>query len=392
MSDAGFDRLAFVDEYGDPNLEVTLPGVSNHFIVTAVVLEPSNRDALTGVVRSASQDFFSGSEVKSSSVGRDDARRIRILTRLADADYVVHAVAVDKRRIRGTSGLINREPFVKFMHGMLCRQLFTAHPRVEVTADRYGSTQFMDGFREYVRRNHYQRDLFSQYSFAFVPSDSEPLIQLADFIAGSLARVFDPQKMTRNAQRILDILNDRLVHVMHWPLRQRAFAQPVRLLSPEDDKVRSFSQRAAFRYLEEHYDTRNGDIALRAELLQFLLYRLQYAPEEGYAPAHDLLEALAERTGVEIDQNHMRAELIGPLRDAAVLLVSTSGTGGYKLAASVADLKHFSEEVDRRVTPQLRRLGVMRQAVRSATLGSVDILEGEYAYLATAIEAVAESA
>ena len=88
-----------------------------------------------------------------------------------------------------------------------------------------------------------------------------------------------------------------------------------------------------------------------------------------------------------MDPTRLRADLVGPLRDAGVMVVS-SPSGGYKLAASVADLRAFAQEVDRRVVPQLKRLGLMRKAVLGTTQGAVDILGEGQLHLAGAIEAV----
>ena len=81
----------------------------------------------------------------------------------------------------------------------------------------HGSAKFMNGFIEYVKTQHKQFELFRKPEFRFGDSKREVLIQLADFISGSLARCYDPEKRIENPNLILDIIEKNILHLREWP-------------------------------------------------------------------------------------------------------------------------------------------------------------------------------
>ena len=95
---------------------------------------------------------------------------------------------------------------------------------------------------------------------------------------------------------------------------------------------------------------------------------------------------LKETRGIIFDSNEgFWHQVIQPLRDAGVLIVSKRT--GYKLPISSDDLREFVIEVDHRVTPQVKRLQIMRDKVRTATLGRIDILS-DHGHLDTILDAL----
>ena len=183
-------ELAYIDEFGDTNLETTKSGVSSHFIIAAVLISENRRDGLEGNLEKIREKYFQTGEMKSVSVGKNDDRRRKILTQLASLPFKFHALIVDKRELWKDSGLTYKRSFLKYLHGLVYRKLFTAFPDLIVTADEHGSSDFMNGFIQYVDNNH-KPDLFTHGEFQFSTSDKAPLLQIPDFIAGTLARIYD---------------------------------------------------------------------------------------------------------------------------------------------------------------------------------------------------------
>ena len=68
-----------------------------------------------------------------------------------------------------------------------------------------GSKEFMKGFVDYVKRRHIP-DLFNYSEFGFESSRSNLLIQLADFICGTVAKAFDNTVFSENGHRFLLLL------------------------------------------------------------------------------------------------------------------------------------------------------------------------------------------
>lgn len=381
--------LTFLDEYGDKSLNVDKSGVTNHFIVAAIIVHPDNADKVRGVIKGISDKYFSGAEVKSSSIGKNDKRRLAILSELENAPFKAVVFAVDKSKLLPTSGLIYKRSFIKYLHGLLFQRLFLAIPRLHMTLDEVGREQFMDGFAKYVKGVHVPQDLFSDHEIAFQDSANEPLIQLADLVAGSMARAYDPKKKTEQSEAVLQALSGKLIGNHHWPARMRGYIEQNEVSDEQDAKVNLYSRRAAHQYLEDNYDSALPEIVLRCSVLNFLLFRLDAQSAGTFTATQVILEALQEAAGQDIGATNLRTNVIGPLRDAGILIVS--GPSGYKIGDRTADFREFVAEVDRRVAPQLKRIGIMREAVRSTTQGEVDIFQGGYEHLEEALDAIQKS-
>ena len=65
MQDYGW--VAFVDESGDPDCDLSKDGPSSLFVVAAVVLRREDVGELTRSLQSVAKSRFSGGEIKSSS-------------------------------------------------------------------------------------------------------------------------------------------------------------------------------------------------------------------------------------------------------------------------------------------------------------------------------------
>lgn len=379
---------AFVDEYGDSNLDTTKSGVSTFFIVTAVLVDsPLVAEARSAVDAVRSRHFRSG-ELKSSSVAGNDERRLTLLRDLTDIPWRFYSVAVDKRAISKTSGLIYKRPFLKFLSGQLYRRLFEVLPVLEVVADQHGTPEFMSGFVKYVERN-FKPDLFSRAGFRFTDSASDVLVQLADFVAGSVARVLDPKKLSSRAEEILRILRPRAIGIDEWPPRRRSFnAAPAGPAAAADDQlVAEQSLLSAISFIEDHSDDAEPEVLMQVEAAKFLVFHYQHVSQERYVSKESLIQAIGQAVDARVTENTFRQKVIAKLRDAGVLIASSS-RGGYKIPASVKDLLDFVELAQTIVEPMLYRVEVARQRVRLASNGRLDIVsEPRFADLKKLIEA-----
>ncbi len=380
------DRMAFIDEYGDPNLNTEKKGVSARYIIVAVVINAEDHGSLDEHVLRVQQRFFSGGEIKSSSVGGKHRRRINILKTLLEFEFKIHAFSVDKTRLRKTGGLIYRQPFVKFTHGLFYRNLFAAHPHLLALADEHGRHTFMLSFQNYQRERHSQQDLFSEQKMEFRSSTEEPAIQIADFIAGSLARVLDPKRQTPQSNELLCLLRGHILSLRHWPPRYRGFAESQKTGKEREEEVRRLSISSTLQYLEEAYHAGNEQLDFGVELLEYLLFRLE-ADSEDFVGAKDIISVLYEASGVELSRETLRTAVVSPLRDKGILIVSN--TSGYKIASATKDLLNFAEIVTTRVIPQLRRIGNMRARVMERTMGTLDLF-ADNPVLAAAVRAATD--
>ena len=382
-------KVAFIDEYGDPSLEIQKEGVTNNYIVAAVLVNENKVVELRKKAEKVSEEYFSGTELKSSSIGKVHWHRKLILQDLVVHSHHIHILSVDKSKILESSGLIYKRPFLKYIQSILHKRLCLANPKIDIFLDEHGSEEFQKGFTDYVARKNYQSDLFSEVNFKYKNSEHELGIQVADIYAGSVARVFDPKKFTDNAKELLNIIRPIVLSMEHWPPRLKGFVEPPEVTDKNQEKIRSTSQRTALLYLEENYEATNDKTLYRCETLNYLLFRLQSSSLEDFAPSHELIDTVNQLTKQDLSDQQFRAKIIGPLRDLGIMIVSNSN--GYKIAEKLDELTSFVNEVDRRVKPQIERIGTFREGVLSTTDGEVDIFEGYPEYLEAAINSIKES-
>ncbi|OJH35154.1 DUF3800 domain-containing protein [Cystobacter ferrugineus] len=373
-------KHAFVDEYGDPSIQVEKDGVSTYYIVTAVLIDEENLEPARSEVSAIRARHFGKGEMKSSGVGRDDARRCRVLKELARLPFRFVSLVVDKRQVRKDSGLIFKQPFIKFVHRQLFEKLYRAHPDLVMLGDKHGHKKFMDGFEGYVRRN-VEQDLFRRPTFSFGDSKEEPLLQLADFITGTIGRLYDPKRETAAAADFIELLRDNATLVLTWPPEDRPIASLGGGGTKADRAIREYCLRQVFGFLAKHSAPQCPSEAAQVAVAEHLLFHFQSISETEYVPTGRLREFLIERGIAKFEeQQQFRSGVIAKLRDQGIILASSSK--GYKIPASVRDLMDFVERTDTVVHPMIGRLERARTSVRLLTDGAVDIIgDDRFEYL-----------
>ncbi len=381
-----FNCHAFIDESGDTGLDLSKAGTSHLYVVAAVIVRPNSLISLRDAVKKVRKTHFQTGEMKSVKVGDKHTRRLRILDDVRELPFHVLAVIIDKGRLCRNSGFQYRKSFRKYMHGLLDNELYRRYPNLQVIADEQGSAQFMRGFRKYVLKRH-QPDLFSESSFGFIPSDADPLLQLADFMAGTVAKCWDPsvQGLT---------MKDYKAHIGVGKTGERLWPPALTALDteyPEDGdnddysaSIREAALRAADRFFQENEGS--DDLAVHQQLacLEHLVYELQTGDPHRYIPSGEIIGAIPSSDIEPISDHHFRSKIVAPLRDSGVLIASS--TRGYKLPTCLSDCYDFVERSNGTIAPLLSRLASFRESVRMATHGSIDLLEGEvYAKIRRAI-------
>ena len=126
--------------------------MSKYFIVCAVIIDDERSESLRLEVDFIRKKYFQTGEIKSSSVRDKDghARRIKILESILDLDFKFYAVAVEKEALSRDGGLQYKKSFIKFINGLLYKQLFENFPSIAVFADEHGGDEFKLSFQKYI--------------------------------------------------------------------------------------------------------------------------------------------------------------------------------------------------------------------------------------------------
>ena len=309
-------RRIYIDEYGDPSLKVSKDGVTTHYILIAILVKEREHDEVKAGLESIARKHFSGGEIKSSNVGkRKDDRRIKILKDLSKLPYRVHCLAVDKRELQQSKGMIYRKTFIKYMHDKMYMKLSANYTKMSVFADEQGSEEFKTELRAYIEKQEYLRDLFSDFSYQPLDSSTNRFIQLADFVAGSFARIYDPKKLSPRGEEIQALLMPHILSAEHWPLRIRGSYENEDFDSSVDGKIRRQARRSILTYLEKNYSSRNPEIVARRELLNLLVCVSEENQGKNSIHSPEVCRVLGESLGRNIEDRYLRSNLVGPLRN-----------------------------------------------------------------------------
>ena len=367
------DVIAFVDEYGTNALNAD---AGSCFIIASVLVRNEDLPTMTTGVEAIRREHFQTGEMKSKSIGQNDRRRATILRRLVELPFTFYALVVDKDEVDRDSGLRFKGSFYKFVDGLLYRKLFDVHPSLHVYADQIGGTDYMESFRRHVANRHISL-LFKRQTFDFSTWTDQPVLQVADMIAGTLARWHDPEKQSEAAEQFVELLQPKCIGISTWPVR---YAMPLTGAErTHDNAIRNVALQQAAKCLDDLREAEEDPEWSQREILDALLFQFQWKSEHEFLQSEILMQLLEVRR----HPTTIRAlrSMIGALRDRGAIIVNQQ-QGGYKLPRALSDLDGFVQHTDRIVGPMIARVAKARETLRLATSGAFDPLAApEYEFL-----------
>lgn len=364
-------QYAYVDESGDPCLDLTKEGVSQFYVVTAVLADEGRNSDLITQVDTIRQKYFGQGEMKSSGISGDVKRRHSILSELKETGLKFCAIVADKSQIDDRSGLQYKKSFIKYLHGQLYKRLYRSFSSLHVFADEHGRSEFMEGFKRYLQQR-YQKELFDHEDFAFAASTDHPLIQAADVIGGTLLRIYSG----KDSSDFLELLSDAAIIVERWP-PSASHSGLFTGLADKDQFDYLVSQQGimlARDFIYDHDGNDDPDIESQVEALRYLLYRYELDPAQ-YIHAQPILDHVNSYRDEEMSLQSFRMNVIAKLRSHGVIIASSNS--GYKIPNTTSDISDFVSLVDGQVLPYLRRLAQARDHLLIASQGKYDIVPQE---------------
>jgi len=367
--------IAFADEYGNNSFDFTTQG--SHFIVASVIFNKEKLSENEIQIEKIRSKHFQTGEIKSKKVADNHGRRIKILKELLQLDFSVYAVIVDKRKLEG-EGFRYKPSFYKFLNGLVYKELFRTFPDLDLIVDEHGENEFMRQFKKYVQTKHIP-NLFSGSDFSFAQSHGNTMIQLADFVAGTLGRCFDESKISSESSEFLTLLKSKITSLNHFPPDHRSYyteaVKDERNFHPE---VAAAGFNSANLFIDQK-KVENQDDTDQINCVKLLLLYFNNYGSHRYIPTRELIRHLTVGRPEPLSEHNFRTRIIGKIRDAGVLVVSSS-TGqhkGYKLPASIEDLHKFINHGNSMILPMLHRIKLLRDKIRLSTLNQLDIVDKE---------------
>lgn len=378
------NKFAFVDEYGTNSLEIDKEGVSSHFIVCAIIIEESRLEETELHFESVRKKHFQTGEMKSSGIGTNHKRRLAVIKELVSAEFGVYSFVIDKSKLT-SKGFQYKQSFYKFCNRLLYDDLYKSFQALRLCSDEHGSKEYMDGFREYVK-NRTIRDLFNQSEFDFVSSKLDKCIQVADIFAGTIGKCFDNNADSPFKDDFFSITKDKIIAIKEFPHSFESYVfTPTEQRGEFDSEIFKLGIRLAKTYIEDHEKSNDPIEIDRVKCLHQLLFYFQYFNPNEYISTHKLISNLEGQTNRRISIQYFRTQIIAKLRDAGVILSSSSK--GYKLPANEYDLYEFVNQSSRIVIPMLERLKKCRTQILLLSNNRLDILnKPEYKSLLNQIE------
>jgi hypothetical protein len=366
-------QYAFVDEYGNYGFDFEKSDVSTHFIIVAILVTGSNKEILEEKVEYIRQKYFQNGEIKSSKIKNNHKRRILILNEIKDLPFNVFAYVIDKRKIRNDGGIRYKKVFFKFLNRLLYDDLFRTFEQLELVADEFGNKEFMEEFKGYVKRRSIP-DLFNISDFGFNNSKSNILIQLADLLAGTIAKGYDKNQLTDEYQSFHKTIEKRIIRLEFWPKDYRNFlVEPLKTGNNDlyDEVILKQAINLAYQYIDKFSKNEEIDEKDRIDFLKFLLLKVHQNPTE-YIYTHEIIDNLNAIRNQKINTHYFRSNIVSKLRDNGLLIASSNK--GYKLPICIEDLYDFVNLTSLNIHPMIQRITKCRDQILLATNNEIDIL------------------
>ncbi|MDR7237984.1 DUF3800 domain-containing protein [Neobacillus drentensis] len=378
-------QFAFIDESGDYSFDFENNDVSTHFILVAVLAKESNKEWLEQEVEKVRQKFFHTEEMQSDKMNNPHLR-IQLLNDLKDLPFNIYAYVVDKRKIREDSGITFEKTFIKFMNRLVYDDLNRTFDQLDLVLKELGTKEFMTEFKTYISERSVP-DLFNYSTFGFNQSKSEILLQLANFIAGTIAKGYDQTQYSEYYPLFNKIIKKKIIAINLWPQNYKNYLDDYisrNQDSPFDEVIFKQSVNLTLQYLEKNKKSEDADERIRVDLLKFLLFNLRENPNE-YVFTQEILDNLNAIRVNKINHHYFRSNIVSKLRDSGLLIASSNK--GYKLPVCLSDLYDFVHLSSLTIHPMIQRISKCRNQILLATNNEIDILEhNEYEYLKRIIE------
>jgi hypothetical protein len=377
-------QYAFINEFGNYGFDFDQPDVSTHFIIVSILVKGSDKEILEQEFEGLRQKHLQTKGKEASKI--DDHLRMQLLHDMKDLPFKVYAYVIDKRKIREDSGITFEKTFIKFFNRKVFDDLYRTFDQLDLVAADQGTKEFMQEFTRYVKRECIP-DLFNYRSFGFNHSQSDILLQLADLIAGTIAKGYDVTHCSDQYPSFYKMIKNKIISINLWPHDYTHFLYDYHLDQSNTNTDKEIIKQAvnlAYQYIEEHRKSEEEDEKIRIDFLKFLLFNLKENPDE-YVFTDEILDNLNAIRINKMKQHYFRSNIVSKLRDHGLLIASSNK--GYKLPICLNDLYDFVNLSSLTIYPMIQRISRCRNQILLATNNEIDILEkAEYEYLKTVIE------
>ena len=201
-----YRQFVILDESGDPGVDGSS---TSHFIIAAVII----------VSEGEKQELINAVDQYRQKLGWKDTHEFKfnttkkeiiegLIEALRDYDFSAYAMVLDKAKIPVTPDIIDSNSLYYYVMKELLVKLDLKKPHI--TIDGISSKRHMQRVRAYLRQNLIASGI-EKCEIRFSDSRKDSLIQIADIVAGSVARSYRDDRI--EAKKFLRLLGDKIVKV-----------------------------------------------------------------------------------------------------------------------------------------------------------------------------------
>lgn len=356
-------EYVFVDESGDNILPPDGDDTTAYYVICGLLVPEHNLDEAQQKASEIVQKHAPGGELKSSQIGNKTNRRQKIINDISEFNFSPFCLAINKNRIWKDSGLKWKPSSYKFLHNMFYTKIKKAHTGINVLADRYGRSEFMLSFQDYILD---RSSLFDKFDFA--PSPEVPLLQIADVIGGTVRRVFEGV----DDISLLETLGYPSLPIEVWPPQSSGITSEAEPAENKHDKVvLTLALSKAREFVEKYISSEEQIDKIKAESIRYLLYRFNLDPTE-YVYRNEISQHINSVLKVRTTPEFISTDILAIARDDGVLIASTNT--GVKIPFRASDLHDWIERANSQIVPYLTRVETARNTILIASHNQYDIV------------------
>lgn len=378
----------FLDETGAFGFDFSKPNCSSHFIIVAVLVNESQLNTVTDSMESIRKKYFQTGEIKSSNIREKQyKRRIRILKEILALPINFALLIVDKTKIYEDSYLrTQHKTFYKFFYQQIYSDLLNSIKDISIHPDQVGDKQDLEEFSRYYYRKAEPYSLFHDIDFAFDDSKNSLLVQVADIVAGSIAKNIDAtRKSDIDTTNYIALLQSKIIYRKDFPWSSEKFFELAQFDSDHDKEIAELSLRIVDEFCLNNSGSDEIEVKQQIAILQYLRFRFTQNQFRRYISTRELMNHLLNSGFDKISVSTFRMKIIAKLRDEGVILASSAN--GYKIPSKVSEVYDFINHGKNVILPMLNRLKKCNDTIRLATNNTLNLFErAEYKELAELLD------
>jgi len=349
------------DEFGTSTLKSNDVKNITHFIYAAIVIKESNLNNALRVRDEISSKFFHGGIVKSSSKAlRNMDTRLDVVKYLvSNLNFIIYLLVIDKDKLdKEKGGLRFKEVFYKYFQKIFVSQINNNFTDFEIYMDNMINDKYQIELKQYLAQN-YQDSFFEKYNIC--DDKEQPLVQLADLIAGSFGRVFNSSFRSEKSDELFNLLKPKTANILSFPFKGYDNKLQNENENIVDEEIINIVRGDAQNIFEEEEDV------IVKSLLDYLLWNQKILPFN-YTQTYEIINNIKHITGKEVSVENLRI-IIRDLRYKGIIIISSSNKSGYKLAVNKSDIYIYFGHYLKHVIPMLKKVEIANSIFVNKTVG-----------------------